>query len=261
MKLLRSNYTEGIVPMEGLVLTAGIDTQDNRFAIIVRAWGRNNNSWLVLWKEIFGDVLNQDAPIWQELTDLLVTGEFPHASGKKLRVAALSIDSSDNTELVYRWVLKNAIINPQIFAVKGVRDLRNSEDEIYKEPTIIDMVQNKQVRRTLAETMGVSVFNLGAHRAHEQVLKRVALNANPNARSNLYYFNEQSYGGYEEQMTSCRKLFDKNSSYTKSVFKLIPGKRKEALDAEKMSLHSSYALGLRNYSHAQWKSIEDYLYS
>ena len=259
MKLLRSNYLEGVVPMEGLVLTAGIDVQDNRFAYIIRAWGRNNNSWLVKWEEIFGDVLNQDDPIWQQLADTIVTGKIPHANGKFLRVAAISIDSADNSELVYRWVLKHIHTNPQIFAVKGVRDLRNSEDEIYREPSLIDITRDQQVRKTLAETMGVSVFNLGAHRAHEQILKRVNLNANPNARSNIYYFNKQSYGQYEEQMTSCRKIIDSRSSYGKPVFKLVPGKRKEAIDAEKLALHASYAVGIRNYTHAQFKAIEEYL--
>lgn len=259
MKKLRSNYPEGIVPSEGLVLTAGVDVQDNRFAYVIRAWGRDNNSWLVKWEEIFGDVLDQDSEVWAQLSDLLIHGTVPHSNGKSLKVAAVSIDSADNSELVYRWVLKNITANRQIFAVKGVRDLRYSEDEIYKEP-LIDITRDQQARKTIAETMGVSVFNLGAHRAHDQVLKRINLNLNSAARSNVYYFNEQSYGSYEEQMTSCRKLIDVNSSYSKPVYKLIPGRRKEAIDAEKLALHAAYAIGIRNYTHSQWKNIENYLY-
>jgi len=261
MVLLRSNYEEGIVPMDGLVLTAGIDVQDNRLAYVVRAWGRNNNSWLVKWEELHGNVLDQDDPVWQELADTLVTKEYPHAGGKKLRVSAISVDSGDNTELVYKWVLANIHENPQIFATKGVRDLRFSEDEIYREPAVIDVTRDQQARKTLAETMGVSLFNLGAHRAHEEILRRVNLNRNKDAKSNMFYFNKQSYGQYEEQMTSCRKLIDTKSSYNKAVFKLIAGKRKEAIDAEKNALHASYAIGLRNYTHAHWHNIEEYLYN
>lgn len=261
MKLLRSNYPEHIVPMEGLVLTAGIDVQDNRFALVIRAWGRNNNSWLVSWMEIFGDVKNQDAHIWQELTERTVLAEIPHASGKPLRIAAVSIDSGDNTELVYKWVLAMQEHNPQVYATKGVRDLRYSDDEIYREPSNIDINADKQVRKSLAETMGVSVFPLGAHKAHTEILNRVALNQNKDARSNIYYFNQQSYGNYEEQMTSCRKLIDINSGYNKSVYKLIAGKRKEAIDAEKNALHAAYAIGIRNYSYESWQAIEQYLYN
>lgn len=261
MKLLRSNYPEHIVPMEGLVLTAGIDVQDNRFAIVIRAWGRNNCSWLVSWMEIFGDVKNQDSFIWQELTDKTVLAEIPHASGKPLRIAAISIDSGDNTELVYKWVLQMQELNPQVFATKGVRDLRWSDDEIYREPSNIEIDRDKQLRKSLAETMGVSIFPLGAHKAHTEVLNRVALNANKDARSNIYYFNEQSYGNYEEQMTSCRRLVDVNSGTNKSVYKLISGKRKEAIDAEKNALHAAYAIGIRNYTYEHFQAIEHYLYN
>ncbi len=62
-------------------------------------------------------------------------------------------------------------------------------------------------------------------------------------------------------MTSCRKILDMNSSYSKPVYKLIPGRRKEAIDAEKLALHAAYAIGIRNYTHAQWKAIESYLYA
>ena len=102
---------------------------------------------------------------------------------------------------------------------------------------------------------------LGAHRAHDEILNRIALNKKKEAKSNVYYFNEQSYGQYEEQMTSCRKLVDVNSSYGKSVFKLVPGQHKEAMDAEKLALHSAYALQIRNYTNDHWRALEDYLYS
>jgi len=261
LKLLRSNYEEGIVPIDGLVLTAGIDVQDNRFAYVVRAWGRNNNSWLVKWEEIFGDVLNQDDAIWKELTNRVVTAEFPHAGGKALKVAAISIDSGDNTELVYRWTLAMQQHNPQIFATKGVKDLRWSENEIYQEPSVLEINRDAQTRKTLAETMGLTLFRLASHKAHDQILKRLALNSNTDAKSNIYFFNQQSYGHYEEQMVSCRKLVDSGSAYSRSTFKLIPGKRKEAMDAEKNALHASYALGIRNYTHANWQAIEEYLHN
>ena len=260
MKKLRKNYPEGIVPMEGLTLTAGVDVQDNRFAITIRAWGRNNNSWLVTWVEIFGDVLNEDAPIWDELAQKLLHDTYPHAGGKSLKIEAVSIDSADNTELVYKWVLKNLHHNDRIFAVKGLRDLQNTESLIYKEPAIIEATRESQARQTLAETMGVTVYQLGAHNAHAEILRRVQLNSNPDAKSNIYFFNEQSYGEYEEQMTSCRKLVDTRSRNNRARFKLVPGKRKEAIDSEKLALHANYAAGVRNWMPRHWQALEDHLY-
>jgi phage terminase large subunit GpA-like protein len=261
MKSLRLNYPEHICPMEGLVVTAGIDVQDNRFAFVLRAWGRDNNSWLITWKEIFGDVKNQDDIVWTRLLDETVLKEIPHASGKTIRVSAISIDSGDNTDLVYDWVLAAHQYNDQVFATKGVRDLRYSEDEIYKEPSLFDVDTGKQIRKTLAETKGVTLYHLGAHRAHNDILTRIGLNKNKEAKKNVYYFNEQSYGNYEEQMLSCRKLIDVNSSYNKEVFKLIPGKRKEAMDAEKNTLHASIAIGVRMFTEEHWRELEAYYHN
>ncbi len=272
MKTFRKNYIEHVVPMEGLVLTLGIDVQDNRFAIILRAWGRNNNSWLVTWKEIFGDVKVQNIDetsgvsrftgVWGELSDYVMS-DIPHASGKKLKIAAISIDAGDNTELVYKWVLAMQELNPQVFATKGTRDLRFSTDGIYQEPIILEVERDRQYRKSLSESMGVTLFKLGAHVAHEEILRRISLNSNKDAYSNVYYFNEQSYGGYEEQMCSCRKITDSgsNNSFSKAVFKLIAGKRKEAMDAEKNALHAAYAVGIRNYTNDHWRAIEQYLYN
>ena len=51
-----------------------------------------------------------------------------------------------------------------------------------------------------------------------------------------------------------------NSSYGKEVFKLIPGKRKEAMDAEKMALHAAYAIGIRLYTDPHWAELEKHYY-
>ncbi|MFP3615389.1 terminase gpA endonuclease subunit, partial [Paraburkholderia sp. SIMBA_050] len=53
------DYDVFTVPAGALVLTAGIDVQHDRIAIVLRAWGRGEESWLVLWDEIYGNVLEQ----------------------------------------------------------------------------------------------------------------------------------------------------------------------------------------------------------
>lgn len=258
MKLLRKNYPEDIVPMEGLSLSAGVDVQDNRFAIIVRAWGTDDRSWLVTWKEIFGNVLNEDDEVWAELTREVVDKEFKHASGKTMKVECLSIDAADNTEIVYKWVLENLPKNPYIYATKGVRDLKNSSTPIYKEPDLLDYTTQKHARKTLAETMGVTLYRIGAHNAHKEILRRINLNKIDGAYKSVYHFNDQSYGQYEEQMTSCRHIVDTRSSNNTVIFKLVSGRRKEAMDAEKLALHANHARGIRSWSKAQWRALQDY---
>lgn len=266
----RLNYPENIIPMEGLVLTMGVDVQDNRFAIIKRAWGRNGISYRITWKEIFGDVLNKEDEIWEELKQEIISPVL-HASGKQMYVSYCSIDAADNTELVYTFVqemLEYSNIN--VLACKGVRSLKHSEDDIYSEPPTFDLDTDKKQRKTLAEKMGITVYNVGAHKAHEEILRRIFLTkkaceeikkfgVNTQYKSDLFYWNETAYGKYEEQMVSCRKIITEGRDGQQvSVFKLIPGKRKEAMDAEKLALHASRAAGIHNYTTLTWQQLEKY---
>jgi phage terminase large subunit GpA-like protein len=260
LKKLRLNYPETVVPYEGLILTAGIDVQHNRFAIVVRAWGRNDNSYAVHWTEIFGDVLDYSSSVWMKLTEY-VTQEWKHAAGKgkTLKIAALTIDSADGktSELVYRWVLEMTEQHKMehVFAGRGIGDLKYSNYEIFNEPNAMEIGSSTQERRTLAQTMGVNVFIIGAYRAHEEILRRINLRGN----RDRYYHTEFSYGGYEEGILSCRKAFE--TDVIKSGYKLIPGKHKEAIDCEKMALHAAYAIQIRNYTNTHWNALEAYLHN
>ena len=45
-------YDELVVPAGGLALTMGVDVQPDRLAVVIRAWGREEESWLVYWGEL-----------------------------------------------------------------------------------------------------------------------------------------------------------------------------------------------------------------
>jgi len=62
-------YEPLTVPAGGLLLTAGVDTQDNRLAIVIRAWGKGEESWLIFWGELYGDP--GQPQIWTDLETLL----------------------------------------------------------------------------------------------------------------------------------------------------------------------------------------------
>ena len=261
MVQLRSNYPEGIAPMEGLVPFIGIDVQHNRFAVVTLVAGRNGCTWLVKWEEIFGNVFNWEDPVWDKLTNIILEG-IPHVTGKQLAIEATSIDSGDGqtVELVYRWVkMMNDKHGKTVLATKGTRELKYSTDEIYREPRDTEVVNALQHRRTMAETMGVPVYPLGSHRAHDEILRRVILNKNPDNKHDVFYFNDTSYGSFEEQMTSCRKLIDTTSNSQKEVYKLITGKRKEAIDCCKNALHAMFYRRIREFTEAHWVAIESWL--
>nr|VFJ45808.1 MAG: Phage terminase large subunit (GpA) [Candidatus Kentron sp. FM]VFJ45986.1 MAG: Phage terminase large subunit (GpA) [Candidatus Kentron sp. FM]VFK07441.1 MAG: Phage terminase large subunit (GpA) [Candidatus Kentron sp. FM] len=70
--------------------------QHDRLAVIVRAWGREEESWLVSWGEIYAQntCVDKSDAVWEAL-DRLVFGPFKYENGNRLRVKAISIDSGD----------------------------------------------------------------------------------------------------------------------------------------------------------------------
>lgn len=104
------------VPDGVIVLTAGVDTQDNRLEVEIRGWGRNFESWGILKKIIVGDP-HQDA-VWQELDQILLS-PYTKANGESMYVACCLQDAMGHcTDEVYKFTAPRE--SRRVFACKGV---------------------------------------------------------------------------------------------------------------------------------------------
>ena len=115
----REPYGDGVeVPAPAVVLTAGVDVQEDRFELQVQAWGLAGERWLVDWRVIPGrpNATDYDAPTWAALLEALQR-RYVHASGAQLPIHAACIDSGFATERVYDFVLAHQA--RKIFATKG----------------------------------------------------------------------------------------------------------------------------------------------
>ena len=110
----------GIVPIGGLMLTQGVDTQPDRLERRVWAYGRGERSWLVDVEIIPGDPNlpeGAEGSPWNRLTEARRT-PVRHASGAQMLIEATFIDSGGhNTQAVYAYARDHA--NAQVFALKG----------------------------------------------------------------------------------------------------------------------------------------------
>ena len=110
----------GIVPIGGLMLTQGVDTQPDRLERRVWAYGRGERSWLVDVEIIPGDPNlpeGAEGSPWNRLTEARST-PVRHASGAQMLIEATFIDSGGhNTQAVYAYARDHA--NAQVFALKG----------------------------------------------------------------------------------------------------------------------------------------------
>lgn len=87
------------VPGGAAVLTAGVDVQDGRFEVTVRAWGAGEESWLLEHRVLFGDP--SSAAAWQDL-DAYLMSVWPRSAGGIDYIRGIAIDTGGHyTEATY----------------------------------------------------------------------------------------------------------------------------------------------------------------
>jgi len=106
-----------IIPEGVAVLTAGVDVQDDRIEVVVKGWGRGEESWLIEWATLRGRP-ETDPKVWADL-DALLLRAWAHDLGTSLRIASACIDSGGHaTKQVYDFAVKRE--HRRVWAIKGV---------------------------------------------------------------------------------------------------------------------------------------------
>lgn len=103
------------VPDEVIAITAGIDTQDDRFEVEVVGWGVEHESYGIIYKRIYGDL--KQSEVWKNLDNFLKQ-TFKKADGTAMRISCACMDSGGHfTNKVYKFC--KARTARKIFAIKG----------------------------------------------------------------------------------------------------------------------------------------------
>ncbi len=123
------------VPKDVLVLTAGVDVQDDRLEVEVVGWGIGKESWGIRYAVYRGDPGQQ--PVWEQVEQLL-DSEFCYASGERLMISATCLDTGGHyTNEAYKFC--KAREHKRIYAIKGKggsgipfihRSSRNNEEKV-----------------------------------------------------------------------------------------------------------------------------------
>jgi phage terminase large subunit GpA-like protein len=150
----REAWPVATVPERGLFLTAGADVQIDRIEIDVWAWGRDLESWLVEHIVLPGDPGRSE--VWAAMT-VLLGRTWEHASGARMGLQRLAIDTGFTTQQVYQWA--RAQDRATVLPVRGVAKYDRVVPVSGPSRIEIIIANGKKLKRGLnLWTVSVSVF-------------------------------------------------------------------------------------------------------
>jgi phage terminase large subunit GpA-like protein len=101
--LLRREAYPADVPAGVVLLTCGVDTQDDRLEALVVGWGAGEEGWIVARESLPGDPARPQ--VWHEL-DMLLGRAWTHDMGVGLKISACCVDAGGHrTQAVYSAVI------------------------------------------------------------------------------------------------------------------------------------------------------------
>jgi phage terminase large subunit GpA-like protein len=188
------------IPEDVLLVTVGVDVQDDRLEATVVGWSRTD-AFVLAHVVIWGSP--DDDPTWMELDELLRT-RWKHPAGGTLRVDAAVVDSGDRTDKVYAFCFPR--LGRRIWAGKGIAGSRPA------------------LQMSHSKVKGGRLFLIGVDTIKSSLFDRLA-------RGTGIRFSHTLEAAYFEQVASERKVVRYTRGQPVRRFERIPGRAAEALDA------------------------------
>jgi phage terminase large subunit GpA-like protein len=234
-------YEPNVAPLSSVLLTAGVDVQDNRLAISVYAWARGEEAWLVSHQEIFGDPARAD--LWKQL-DAVLLRPYRHELGGELMISAAAIDSGGHfTSEVYQYTRERR--GKHIIAVKG--QSQRGKPPIGK-ATKVDLNFRGQTLKH-----GAEVYPMGSDTIKTTLYARFKLDT---PGEGYYHFYAGLGPEYFEQLVAEKQVTRFVRGQPVREWFLPSGKRNEALDCAVMGYAALQYLYTRHDRRTIWDQYE-----
>jgi phage terminase large subunit GpA-like protein len=153
-----SQYSSGHIPADVLYMTSGVDVQGDRLECSIFGWAENEQCFLISHTQLWGNPI-EDA-VWQSLEELL-TQQYQHPLGGKIRVGRAFVDSSYLAHDVYAQTKRRSRLN--WIPIKG----REGDRPLLSTPKKVDINWRGQTMRN-----GVTYFMVGIDAIKQTLLTR-----------------------------------------------------------------------------------------
>ena len=218
--LARCEVYAAEVPDGVVVLTAGIDTQDDRFEITILGWGRNEECWVIAHDVIEGDLETPEP--WGRL-DAYLTQIWRRADGRGFTIMAACHDSGGHhTQKVYEFSQER--LARRIWAIRGEPARGGKRSPVW--PT------SKPSSRTKSRFRPIT---LGVNAAKDIVRSRLHIelpdNYAPGTPVPSYiHFPSVTDLHYFSQLLAERSVVKVSGGQRYRIWEQLPGRANEALD-------------------------------
>lgn len=210
------------IPVEVLIITAGVDVQDDRLEVTFIGWDKEGVPYVLGHEVIWGRY--DDTVTWGEL-DILLSTQWDHPLGGRIKVDATCVDSSDGEtmETVYRFAFPR--FNRKVYAIKGAAGNR------------------PWIERSKSTVKGGRLFIVGVDGIKSNIMGRLT-------RPRSMRFSKDLAPVWYEQVAGERMEITYKRGQTVRQFVPVPGRRHEALDC------TVYAFAARQMVIANWAHRE-----
>ena len=235
----RLDYKPGTCPAGVVLLTGGVDVQDNRLAVSVWGWGEGETGWLVWHQELMGDPTQTE--VWEQLDHVLAT-EWETECGKHLKLAQVAVDSGGHcTHEVYRYVRDRG--SRGVVAIKG--SSRRNSPAVGKGSKVDVNWRGKVIKR------GVTLYQLGTDTIKTTLFGRLRHNETTGGLN----FGLAADDEYYRQLTSERQALRYHRGFPIREWVKKAGDRNEALDCAVYGYAAMLIYGRRMNKATMWEQL------
>lgn len=206
-------------PSPVVIVTAGVDVQNDRLELEIVGFGSGQESWSLDYRIIHGDPARDE--VWRDLDNILEQ-TIKHESGINLRIACTFIDSGGHhTQSVYAYCKKRQL--RRVFAIKG--------SSIPGKPIVS--------RPSISNRLRVKLFSIGTDTAKEMLYSRFKI-TEPGAGYCHFpsHYDEQ----YFKQLTAEQVVTRYHKGFPVRRWEKPKGRRNEALDCRVYALAALHIL-------------------
>lgn len=231
------SYSLRSIPDGVVLLTAAVDTQDNRLELKIMGWGEGMERWLIDYQVIHGDPAVQST--WDALDEILLT-PLRRTNGLNMTIRATAIDSGGHcTQEVYEFTRRRKY--RMVFAVKGAS--KPGRPIIAATPSKVDIN-----RRGKIEKGGAELWMVGTDTSKDWLHSRWKIAGGPGG----IHFSSDLPEDFYKQLCSERRLIKYVKGHKRTEWVKSKSDRNEALDLAVYNLAAAHRLGLHKWRENDW---------